>query len=443
MSGTSAAVKSKPGFFYGWLVLAGAFIISGIALSMRYSFSVFLPALLDEFGWARADAALAASIGVLVYGLASPMTGFFVDRFGPKKVLFAGSILISGGLLLCSTINSLMMFYIAFGFITAFGINCTAFPVHNVYIPHWFVRKRGLAFGIVMAGGGMASMIAGFYQGFLGSLGWRGAYVALAVIASAVILPITFFIIKKTPQEMGQLPDGMAEAPGPEAAAARKKLMEAVIVDKKWAAVDWTLGKALKTPRLWFMMLWFCTYGFSFNLILMHMPTFARGLGFSAALAAAVFSLQGFSNLAGKFALGFVSDRLGREMTFSLFGVAMIGGITCLWATRAGGSPVLLYVWAILYGLTMGAAGPVGFAGLADMFFGKGYGTINGFCLAGVGIGGFAGPWVGGKIYDVTGSYDMAWVAAMVAVAVAAVMLWISGPGKVRLVPGKLPKAKS
>ena len=318
------------------------------------------------------------------------------------------------------------MFYLAFGVVAAIGVNCLGFAVHTAYVPNWFIRNRGLAFGIVTAGTGLGNVMVGGYHGFIQSLGWRGAYVALAVIAVAVIIPITLFIIKKTPQEKGQLPDGLTKAPGPEAAAAREKMMDALIVDKEWTSVDWTLGKALKTSRLWFMFLWFATFSFSLNLVFIHQPVYTRGLGFSPALAAGLFSLCGLTMMIGQLGLGFVSDRLGREMTSTIFSVGMIAGIASLWAAGPG-SPFLLYGWAILFGLFLGGGSPIGFAGLADMFFGRNYGAINGFCLLGFGIGGFFGPWLGGKIFDVTNSYALAFAVSMVAMVLCSIFLWLAG----------------
>ncbi|PIP07736.1 MAG: hypothetical protein COX51_05940 [Syntrophobacteraceae bacterium CG23_combo_of_CG06-09_8_20_14_all_50_8] len=140
--------------------------------------------------------------------------------------------------------------------------------------------------------------------------------------------------------------------------------------------------------------------------------------------------------------MGFVSDRLGREMTFTIFSVGIIAGIAAIWAAGPG-SPFLLYAWAVLFGFSLGAGMPTGFAGLADIFFGKGYGAINGFCLLGFGIGGFLGPWLGGKIFDVTGNYDTAFIATMVAIVLSVTVIWLSGPSKVRLTPGRAKKAQA
>jgi len=437
MASTTGTPKS--GVFYGWFVLVGALVISGIGYSMRYSFGMFMPHLLGEFGWSRGDAALASSISILVYGLTSPLVGWGTDKFGPKKMLTFGAITLAAGMLLASTMSSLWMLYLSFGVVAAIGINSLGFAVHNAYVPNWFIRKRGLAFGIVMAGSGLGNVIVGGYQPLIAAMGWRGAFMALAAIAVIVVIPIVLFVIKKSPQEKGQLPDGLKEAPGPEAAAARQKMMAALIVDKEWTAIEWTLGRAMKTSRLWFMFLWFACLSFSLNMIMIHQPIHTTGLGFPPGMAAGLFSLMGLSMFAGQLGLGFVSDRLGREMTYTLFSVVILAGIAAIWAAGPE-TGWMLYAWAILFGGGLGAGSPVGFAGLADMFFGRSYGAINGFCLLGFGIGGFLGPWFGGKIYDAQGSYTMAFVVTAIVIVVSVAMIWLSGPGKVRLTPGRAPK---
>ena len=161
ITGLGATIKrmddrKRPTIFYGWFLLAAAFLIVATGYSMRYSFSVFYDDLLDEFGWSRASTSLAFSISLLVYGISSPIGGSLVDRLGPRKVLvFAGCIL-STGLLAMSQMNALWYLYIVFGVVMAIGVNSAGFATQYAYMPNWFVLRRGLAFGVVAAGTGAA-----------------------------------------------------------------------------------------------------------------------------------------------------------------------------------------------------------------------------------------------------------------------------------------------
>jgi len=210
-AGMASAVTGgkRPRIFFGWFILGAALFISSIAYSMRYSFSVFYPEILKEFGWSRAETAAAFSISLLVYGISSPFVGSLADRFGPRKALFFGSVILAAGLLALSQLNSIWQFYLLFGFIVAVGVNLLGLVVHYSYLPNWFVRRRGLAFGVVTASSGANNILVSFYQRLISSLGWRSAYGVLAAIVVVAVLPLVGFVIRRTPQEKGQLPDGV------------------------------------------------------------------------------------------------------------------------------------------------------------------------------------------------------------------------------------------
>jgi len=141
----------RPRIYYGWFILAIAFLTATIGYSMRYSFAVFYAEILDEFGWTRAETALAYSLNLLVYGISSPIVGTLVDKLGPKRVLVIGACLMGASLLTVSQMNSIWLFYFLFGAVMAFGVNTLGYATHNAYLPNWFVLRRGLAFGLLSA----------------------------------------------------------------------------------------------------------------------------------------------------------------------------------------------------------------------------------------------------------------------------------------------------
>lgn len=430
----------RPRIFYGWFVLAGALLIAAIGYSMRYSFSVFYPEILNEFGWSRAETAVAFSVNLLVYGISSPIVGTLTDRFGPRRVLMFGASLLAAGLLAMSQVSNIWLFYFLFGIVMAVGINSLGFAVHNAYLPNWFVRRRGLAFGMLLAGAGLGNILVGFYQLLISSLGWRVAYVVLAVIALVTVVPVVLFVIRRTPQEKGQLPDGTANNLGKEgASAARGNRSDLLIVDREWVTTEWTLAKALRTPRLWFMFLNFAFLSLTLNLVLAHQPIYCQDIEFSAMFAASIFGLAGLTVMIGNLC-GFVSDRIGRETTYTLGTLGTIIAISALMLVTTS-QPWLLYLYAIFWGIFFGMGAPAGFSSLADLFFGRHFGAINGFCLLGFGIGGAIGPWLGGYIFDATGSYNLAFIIVIVAMGLSCGSLWLAAPRRVRLVAGKAPKA--
>lgn len=434
---TLVSNKNRAGkIFYGWFILLGAVLIVSTAYSMRYSFSVFYREILNEFGWSRADTAAAFSVSMIVYGVSSPFVGSLVDRLGPKRVLLFGMTLLTLGLIGMSFMNSIWLMYALYGGVMALGINSLGYAVHNSYIPNWFVTKRGVAFGLLLCGSGGANVLNALYQWMLLTVPWRTMYLIMAGATVAVIIPIVLLIIKRTPQELGLLPDGVTENPtGDAAKAAKAKKASALIIDKEWASKDWTLGRAVKTPQLWLMFFaQFCVSA-ALNLGSAHQAIYCQDIGLDQAFAASVLGLIGVSTIFGNFMSG-LSDKLGREITFTIGTGGTLVSIYAL-LTASFERPWLLYVYAIIWGLFFGMGSSSLISGLADMFSGLHFGAINGFFLLGFGIGGAVGPWLGGLVYDMTKSYHIAFIFMMASIAAATVLYWLAAPRKKRLVSGK------
>ena len=433
---TCVTRNKKPRIFYGWFVLAGALLIATIGYAMKYSFSVFYAEILNEFGWSRADIAAAFSINLLVYGISSPVVGTLADRFGPKAVLVFGASVLAAGLLAMSQMNNIWLFYFLFGIVMAIGINFLGFAAHYAYLPNWFVRRRGLAFGLLAAAGGAGQILVGLYQPLISSLGWRLAYAVLAVIVIVTVVPVAIFLIRKTPQEMGLLPDGVNDRK--EGSSAVKKDTDLLIVDREGVTTEWTLAKALRTHRFWFMFLSFLCYSMDLNLVLAHQPIYFQDIGFSAAFAASIFSLAGLTMMIGS-SCGFISDKMGREATYTLgaIGITMAVGVLMLIPFSR---PWLAYLYTMFWGVFSGILSSVLFSSAADLFSGKHFGSINGLCLLGFGIGGAIGPILGGYIYDIMGSYTFAFWIVIAVQWLACISIWTAAPRRARLVAGKAPR---
>jgi len=429
---SSVSKNRRPRIFYGWFILAGALLIAAIGYSMRHSFSVFYAEILNEFGWSRAETAAAFSVSLLVYGISAPIVGTLVDRFGPRRVLLSGASLLAAGLLAMSQMNNIWLFYFLFGIVMAVGTSSLGFPAHYAYLPNWFIKRRGFAFGIVTAAVGAAYMLVSFYQYLILSFGCRAAYMALDVIVLAVAVPQPIFLIRKTPQELGLSPDGTADN-------LAKEGSDLPIADREWVAIEWTLTKALRTYQLWFMFLMFVCFSLGLNLVLGHQPIHCQDRGFSAMFAASIFSLVGITNVIGNLC-GFISDRIGREAAATLGTVGAIIGVYALMIVTTS-QPWLLYLYVIFFGIFIGILGPTQFSSAADLFAGEHFGAINGFCLLGFGVGGAIGPWLGGYIFDVMNSYTLAFIIVMVTLGLSCIFLWLAAPRRVRLVAGKVPKA--
>jgi sugar phosphate permease len=427
--------NNHPKIFYGYFILVAAFLIVTIAYSMRYSFSVFYKEILNEFGWSRAETATAFSISMIVYGLSSPLVGALVDRLGPKRVLAFGALVLAGGLFGLSQMNSIWLFYTLFGVVAAIGINALGFAVHNSYLPNWFVRRRGMAFGVLVAGAGGANVLVSQYQRLISSIGWRAVYQVLALLTIVVVVPLAIFIVRQSPREMGLLPDGARDQTATKREENGNRLASQV-VDNDWVATQWTLRLVLTKSRFWLIFMAQLCLSFSMNLLFTHQPIYVQGIGFSPVFAASIFGLAGVSAVVGNL-LSFVSDRLGREVAFTIGVSGAIMAVAALMLATTS-QPWLLYVYAIIWGICFGSGAPAVISGMADMFSGRNFGAINGFFLSGFGIGGAIGPWLGGYIYDTHQSYTLAFIVMIAVLIMAIGFFWLAAPRKVWLVHGQV-----
>lgn len=426
--------KKRPLFFYGWVIVAICFITVGVSYGIRYSFSVFYVAILQEFGWARADTALIFSISIIVYGICAPLVGAAVDRFGPRKFMSLGAVLLAAGIAACSLAGEIWHFFILFGIIAALGICATGYVPNTVLVSRWFLRRRGTALGIYMVGFGLAFVMAYGIEYMIGQIGWRSSFAALGLLALGIV-PLIAIFQRLDPQEKGLLPDGESQelnSGQPKAMSGRE-----LVVDREWANQEWTLLKAIKTHRFWFLFSGnFFMWGMAVNLILAHQVAFAVDEGYSRAFGALVFSLYGVCYGAGNM-FGFISDRLGREVTVSIGLITGVLGILMLIFNQGDSTPWMMYAYSLFFGLGIGINSPAFTASAADLFGGKNFGSINGLIVMAFGIGGFLSPWLGGKIFDVLGTYTPAFYLVIAALAISAACVWIAGPRKVRLVAGK------
>ncbi|KAB2851126.1 MAG: MFS transporter, partial [Hyphomicrobiaceae bacterium] len=250
MQQTSKHRSSRLPFFYGWLIIAVAFVTMAIGVSGRTAFSLLMPPLIDEFKWDRGLAAGAFSFGFLVSAVLSPLVGRVMDSRGPRLVILTGVALMSGGLLLAPWVSSLWHLYATLGVAVGGGANMMTYTAHSQFLPNWFVRRRGLAISIAFSGAGVGAIVLlPWLQSIILSQGWRASCVAMGLIVLAGIAPLAL-LVRKSPADVGQNPDGDLASPStaPNGSAA-------TVVDPSWAATEWTLGLAVRTARFWWLVL--------------------------------------------------------------------------------------------------------------------------------------------------------------------------------------------
>ena len=410
-------------FFYGWVIVGVSFVNLAIVFGIWYSFSVFFVAVLQEFGWSRAATAGVFSSFMLVHSLAAVLIGALLDRLGPRIVFPAAACVVALGLLATSRMTALWQFYLWYGVFTPVGVCAIGFIAHSMVLPKWFQRKRGLAIGIAMAGVGLGMQIfVPATQLVISGHGWRSAYVALAVLILAVLIPMNLLLQRRDPQSLGEEPDGIQS----NATAAARPRKTGGLKAPSLKPVAGTLREAVRTRPFWLLAGSFFFTPMAIQGTLIHQVASVVDRGFTAAQGAFFFGLAGIMGSAGKILFGYLSDRIGRERACALgLGCAFLGVVSLL--LLGPEKDILLYAYAILFGLGYGAIAPIFPARLADLFLGPDFGKIMGALSLAGGIGGALGVWMSGRIFDGTGSYTVSFLLSLTAMIVSVALFSLAG----------------
>lgn len=428
-------MKERHFIFYGWFIVAVGILAHMLGYGSRYSFSVIFPFLLEEFHWPRDTTALMLSVHMLAYGLVAPVAGLLVDGMGPRKTMCFGIALLALGLGLSGQASQPWHFFITFGLLCGSGLCLSGTVAFACVIRNWFERRRGLAFSLVISGTGLGLFSYPAIAFLIDRFGWRFNFLIEAAIVAAVMLPLIALFIRYHPSEKGLRADGSEVSSRISPSTGNEW---AQITDQAWAAVSWTLPKALGTRRFWMLCLsTFSLWGIMQHVMVAHHVAFAVDVGYTKIHASAVLSSFGILFSCGSFS-GLISDRIGREITMTVGTIVGISGIFVLMMIENTPRPWMLYYYAMALGYGLGMTCPTVAAATTDIFQGPKVGAVIGsiwFCFA---VGGAIGPWLGGWIFELSGSYMIAFVVAVTFYAVACAAIWSAAPRKVRVVPGRV-----
>jgi MFS family permease len=444
------AGQSSGPIYYGWVIVAACFVVIAMIAPLMASFQLFYRAVLEEFNWSRGGAAIAMSLHLVLGGLASPVAGGLIDRYGPRRVMPIGALITAGALIWLGQSASMWHFYIGFGVFAAIGSAFLNVVPLTTVVSNWFVRNRGTAIGIVNAGSGAGQMVLLPLLGYLiNTIGWRNSYLTLG--AAILIIPTTLILLflygrpadrglsseeEMRPRRKRKKVDVVIEQDGVviETKPAIIRKSEVIILDKEWAEKDWTVGKAVRTFRFWTLTSVMAMFALGFFIISVHLVVYLSDKGYSPILAASIVGIQGFINIGGKFFGGFLCDRIGREKTLTLSIAVFVASILLLNIGGAIYSPFLIYAFAVFYGMGYGMALPALMASAADLFQGKHFGSILGVMILGGYFGGALGTWMGGRFFDLTQAYSVNFLVAALVMFISAALIWKARPGRVRLV---------
>ncbi|MCC7103885.1 MAG: MFS transporter [Chloroflexi bacterium] len=436
---TTGSGERRRSPYYGWLIVALSFLNQGLGYTVWYSFPVFYVALLAEFGWNRGATSLPFSVFVLMHSLAGPLFGGLVDRYGPRRVIPVGAAILALGVAACAYVHELWQLLLAYGLVGGIGIASIGWVPNNAVVSRWFFRRIGFAAGLASTGVGLG--IFGLIPAMdrvITERDWQSAYLLLAGLLVVGLIPANLIFMRSSPTEIGL---GIDE--GDERGSKHRTSYVEVVVDLAWASREWTLGLAAKTSRFWLVFAGITLATFGQQLVMVHQVAFLVDAGQPAATAAMATSLLGMFAVPAKILLGYIGDRYGREIGFTIGFLANVAAVPALVLAGqrtgldvvVGGQslgPGYLWLYSLLAGVGFAALGPIMPAITSDLFRGPSFGMIFGAVTVSAGLGAGLGAWVGGLSYDLTFDYQPAFTIGVIAMLVAIACCWAAAPRHVR-----------
>ncbi len=405
-----AIASAKPGFFYGWVVVACTFTILCIAYGIQFTYGVFMPFISADTGWDRGSLSLPYSVYVFIYSALGVVTGRLTDRFGPRIVLTVGGCLLGSGVMLMSRVHTLWQLYAVLGVVAASGMSAAYVPC-NATVVRWFTLKRGMALSMTSSGASFGMFIfPPLATALITAYGWRETYSIMGLLAIIAIGACATFVVRD-PEKMGLYSDGQ-----PPQETSPSEMAPAISF-----ADDWTLATARRTSAFWLLNVIFALTWLVVFMPMVHIVPFAVDLGISGFRAAMTISVIGFAGFAGRLAIGPISDRLGRVPTLGLS--LFLQALAFIGFTFSTGL-ALLYPAAAVFGFSYGGVTAL-FPALIGDFFGRAaIGAIVGFIFALAGSPAAFGPLIAGYMYDAFHSYSAAFVMSAALNLVALLLLF-------------------
>ncbi|MCY4537705.1 MAG: MFS transporter [Chloroflexi bacterium] len=378
-----------------------------IIFGIRLSFSVFFAEFVTAEGWSNEAAAAIFSLNMFVFALTAPFAGMALDRYGPRLVFGAGVVLMAAGLWMSSRADSLNDLLLGYGLIGGFGLGITGLgPVASVVAGWTAPARRGRAIGIAFAGTGVGSLVfVPLANLLIEQFAWRNAYLALALICAVVLLPLMVIGLKRPPAR--EMVHGVRASSAP-----------------VW-------GSLLRNPAFWALLIVGLTALGPVRSLTVHQVAYMESFGVARETAANVVGLAGFLTTFSFIGLGWVSDRFGRMVAFTLGAAGLLAAVLMLLLLRADDLPMLLILYAVFYALGEGTRSSQTTALASDVFHRQGLGLINGLVGGMFGLGAALGPWLVGRLRDESGTYEggLLMVVTMVLVSMLAFgyIVWRSG----------------
>lgn len=394
----SIVSSTKRKVFFGWYVVIACVIITlytgGV---VNFGFTAVFDPLAKEFGWSYAQISFASSLRGLEVGLLSAAVGLLVDKWGPRKLIIGGSILIFLGYMVLSRVSSLFMFYAAFALI-ALGMSACTGTVLLTAVTHWFRRKAGIATGLVASGFGLGGIIVPVVTTLIDTFQWRTAMTVVGIGVLLICLPLAL-LVRHRPEDYGYLPDGDIEPVRSNAGDARRAEPE----------VNRSVWQALRDRAFWHVSLSSMCHSFVVGAVVTHVMPYLGSVGIDRGVASLIALVLPLCSIAGRLGSGVLSGKFGNRAIYSSSFVLMTVGLLSFSAV----SPAMLWLaipFIITFSLGWGFSVISRITLLREHYGRASFGAIIGFNSTIMMIGNVSGAPLAGWSYDTFGSYQGAWI---------------------------------
>ena len=424
--GRHGSRKQRGGFYGWWIVISGSISQGYTSGTFWQGFGAFFDPIVDQFGWGRATTSAAVSIQRTESGMISPFVGWFIDRFGPKRVMLVGIALTGLGFIMLSQINSLWQFYLAFTVITV-GLSFGTFLVITTTVANWFVAQRTQAMSVMSAGSAIGGLLVPVLVWIIAATDWRTGLIAVGIGFWVMGIPVSF-VMRSRPEDYGLLPDGMAianeEGNSPDTDERKR--------DQPSVEVTYTTREAMRTRAFWQLVLAMGAGQLIISATVHQIPALSS-FGISREVAGLVILGVSLMSLAGRVASGVFGDMLDkRHFIAGAFALQFIG--TILFAYTSSYWHLIGFI--LFWGVGFGASIPVRFAMLADYFGRRSFGSIMGIMMTFSTLFGVAGPVFVGWMFDVRGNYREPFLIMAGSILISIpLILTLSRPSPLRRTP--------
>ena len=412
---TTENPKPKPRIFYGWYIL-GVILLTGLFAgpTSQVFIGVLVKPISEDTGWSATAIAGAVTVGGILAGVGAPFVGFLADRYNPRVLMTFGVVLMGASFFLIAAAPSVWVLVAGYAIARGIAQNMIAGVVPRVVVVNWFRRMRGRAIGLV----GTAHPVGTFVLGpvallIIGTgLGWRGVWVIFGIAVIVLLVLPSAIVIRRTPEEMGLLPDG-ADA----TEAGREAAIEASLRE---AEQSWTFREAIRTPSFALIIFSIVLTNYGGGGLPFHMPQYYDGQGFQTYVGVAAVSMFAISGAFANTLWGFLAEHIS-ERLLGIF--TMLMGMVLALGFQFVSNPVVAVAYGVVLGIAARGEGSILMILIANYYGRRSYGAISGLVQTALLVGLALGPVIMARIRESTGSYDAVFYSAAVTFTFAAVLL--------------------